>query len=294
MITTSVLGIVFSVTALLCWAVGDFSIQRGTRQFGNWGTIFIIGILGAIFIFPFVRNDLPALFSNSYQLGFMVLLSVITLFAALFLFEGLKRGKLAIIEPVFGIELPFTVAFSIIFGGEHLGAQVYFLIGIVFIGLMLAIVQETKHLHFHKTLLEKGVLYAGVGSIAMGLMNFMTGVGSQNVSPLVTIWFVHTFLAICCAVYFFVKKEWTTVIKGICNQPAFVLTLGFFDNAAWIAYASAMSIIPISIATTISESYIVLTVLLGVWVNKEKIRLHQYVGIGVVIFGVLALSILGL
>jgi drug/metabolite transporter (DMT)-like permease len=130
-------GILFAFGALLSWIGGDFFIQRSTRKVGNWETLFFIGAVGLVGLYPFVSPELPAIFKNSDQLVLLLLIGAITLVAALFLFEGVKRGKLAIIEPVFGIELPFTVAFSYALGGERFDIGIYALIALVFVGILL-------------------------------------------------------------------------------------------------------------------------------------------------------------
>ncbi|MSS75081.1 hypothetical protein EXS73_02625 [Candidatus Pacearchaeota archaeon] len=51
------------------------------------------------------------------------------------------------------------------------------------------------------------------------------------------------------------------------------------DNAAWIAFAYAMVLTPIGIVVALSESYILIGVLLGICVNKEHLQLHQKFGL---------------
>ena len=285
-------GIFFAFAALLAWTGGDFFIQRSTRKVGNWETLFFIGAIGLIGIFPFVKDELPRLFENPSQLALLFLLSIITLVAALFLFEGVKRGKLAIIEPVFGIELTFTVGFSYVLGGEHLGLGIYGVILLVFVGILLTVVKKSNHLYFHKILFERGVIWAAIGSIGMGLMNYLWGVGSQTISPLLTIWFVHSFLAIACFLYLFTLGKAGSIFNHLRYGASTVIPASIFDNLAWIFYGYAMTFAPISIVTTISESYIALLVLLGIFVNREKIAPHQFIGIVCILVGTIIISLM--
>ncbi|MDI6821251.1 MAG: hypothetical protein QMD65_03755 [Patescibacteria group bacterium] len=55
-------------------------------------------------------------------------------------------------------------------------------------------------------------------------------------------------------------------------------------------FSAQRGFLAISIATTISENYIALTVLLGVFINKEKLQRHQFFGIAIAIISVLVLS----
>ncbi len=285
------LGIIFAIGALVFWTIGDFSIEKATRKIGDWETLFYIGAFGFIFITPFVWNEIIEVFStDASEVILLLLLSVITLFSALFLFEALKKGKLSIIEPVFGLELPITIAFSIVLGGEQLPLFVYILCAVVFLGLLLTVTTHHTHLHIHKTVLEKGVVLAGIGSIGMGLMNFLTGVGSNTSSPLFTIWFVHSFLAIICLAYIISKGRGTKLRLNLKTYFAPAFSMATFDNLGWISYAYSMTLIPISIATTISEAYIAPVVLLGIYFNREKIKWHQVVGIIITIGGVLMIA----
>ena len=283
------LGLLFAGAAMFFWVIGDFLIQRGTRKFGDWATLFLIGFVGMIGIFPFVYGELAVAF-ESFNLKLLLLLSVVTLFSALFLFEGLKRGKLAVIEPVFGLELPFTVGFSAVFGGENLAPALYAFIALIFVGLLFTATRDIRHLRFNRTMLEKGVVLAGIGSVGMGLMNFLTGYGSRTISPLLTIWFMHSFLAIICFFYLMYRGELRGLARRVLDFPKTALGLSVFDNLAWISFAFAMSFISISIATAISESYIAFSVLLGIFVNHERIKAHQIVGIVAVATGVVVLS----
>ncbi|MDO8492336.1 MAG: DMT family transporter [bacterium] len=285
------MGLIFAFAALIFWVIGDFNIQKATRVVGDWKSLFYIGLVGLIGIFPFVQNQVVGIFKTKEFLLLLILVSVVTLASSLFLLEGLKRGKLSVMEPVFGMELPFTVGFSIFLGGEHLDPLTYVLIAVVFIGLILVVTRSHQDLHFHKTLLEKGVIYAAIGSIGMGLTNYLTGLGAQTISPLATMWFVNLFLASTCFIYLSIKGEFTP-IADLKKSGGIIFNESIFDNLAWVSYAVSMTLIPISIATTISESYIVGSVLLGVFLNKEKIQRHQVFGIVFAIAGILILSYL--
>lgn len=284
------LGILFAIGALLCWAFGDFYIQRTSRKIGIWKSLFFIALIGTLALSPFIADEISAALNNPRQLIIMTLAGVVMFFAALFDFEALKQGKFAIIEPILGIELPLTVALSVVFWQEQLSVQQALLIGIVFIGLILTVTINTKHLQYHKRILEKGVILAGLGAIGMGLTNFLAGVASQEVSPLMAYWFISLEILILCLVYLISTKQMSTLIRDYKKHTALILSEGILDNLAWILYMYAVMYIPISIAITISESYIALGVLLGLVINREKLRKHQKLGVALTVIGVIILA----
>ena len=161
----------------------------------------------------------------------------------------------------------------------------------VFLGIILVITKHHSHLHIHKRIFEKGVLFAIFGAITMGLTNFLVGVSSQETSALLTIWYVSVVMLVFSTIYLLATGEHKKLLGDLKNHGRVVAAQSVLDNIAWIAYAFSTTIIPISIATTISESYVALAVMLGVFVNKEKIKQHQILGVVVVILGVILLGL---
>ncbi|MEO8637401.1 MAG: EamA family transporter [Candidatus Taylorbacteria bacterium] len=281
-------GIVFALTALVCWGFGDFFIQKTVRTLSSSKALFFIGIIGTIALFPFVVNEISALDGSS--LIFLTLIGVVVVFGAIFNFEGLRLGKMAIVEPLLGIELPITVGLAMTLGREQLSLVQILLIAIVFIGIILAITIHHTHLAYHKRIFEKGVIFAGIAAIALGLTTFLVGISSRGISPIMTIWFTHTLAAFVCALYLLYRGEFKTIFKDFKAHPRLILGQSILDNGAWVAYAFSTTFIPISIAMAVSESYIVLAVLLGIFVNREKLRHHQIIGVILAIGGIIALS----
>jgi drug/metabolite transporter (DMT)-like permease len=284
-------GIISALAALASWTFGDFFIQRSVRAVGDLKTLAYIGVVGVIGIYPFIAKELPPLLGKPVLLLLLTLTGVVIFFAAIFDFEALKRGKLAIVEPILGMELPVTIALSVALWGEHPTLAQFLLMAGAFIGIILAITIHHTHLHYHRRiLLERGVLFAALGSIVMGLVNFLVGVSSQETSPLMAIWFTNLVYTLCCFVYMAWKENLAGVIGDFARHLKVTLPTSVLDNAAWIFFAFAASLIPISIATTVSESYIAFVVLLGLLMNRERIRAHQLVGVALAIASIIALS----
>lgn len=284
------IGLIFAFLALFSWGFGDFSIQKAVCAVGIWKSLFVIGAAGVVVLFPFVIGELPSLATEPKNIGLLSLAGLVVFFTALFEFESLRRGKLAIVEPVLGLELPITVALSMVLWGETLSLPQLILVGTTFIGVVLAVTIHHTHLHYHRRILERGVILAGVGAIGMGLFNFLVGVGSQETSPLMTIWFTDCVFTLLCLVYLLATRQIQTLVADIRAHATTILAVSILDNAAWVFFALSVSFIPISIAITVSESYIALTVLLGVFVSHERLKYHQVVGVVIALASVLFLS----
>lgn len=287
--TTYIIGTILAFIAMLGWGFGDFLIQKTTRQIGSWKSLFFIGIFAFIFLFPFIRGELSSLTKENILL--LLFIGVIVLLTSLFDFEALRQGKIAIVEPIIGLELPLTVGLGMMLGGETLSTLQMVLIFVVFAGIVLSITNSKEDiLTYHKRVFEKGAILAGIGAIGMATSNYLVGFSSNQISPLITIWFTHSFLAFACLIYFLVKGECKTLFSGFTTHPWGIIGQSVLDNVAWVAYASATIFIPISITTTISESYVALSVLLGIFISKEKLSWHQIIGIIMAIASVITLA----
>ena len=284
-------GILFALGSLFCWGFGDFFIQKSARHIGVWRTLFFIGLTGAIILLPFVEKELPGLLFNLKSLLILGLVVVVSFLAALFDFEALKEGKIAIVEPIVGLELPIAVGLSVAFWGEQLDLLHWIFIVLIFLGVTLSITIHHSHLHYHKRIFERGAVFAGLAAVCMALTDFTVGVSSQSISPLVTVWVMHTLLGLFAFIYLLVRGWAYQLINDLEHDLKTIIAVSLFDNFAWIFFALATVRIPISIATTISQSYIALAVILGLFVNREKLKPHQVLGVVLAVLGIIALSL---
>jgi len=281
-------GIFFALIALFAWGFSDFLIQKSSRAIGTWKVLFSVGIVGSIILFPFIRGEISSLESKDFLL--LAVLGLVIFFAALLNFEALKKGKIAIIEPLIGMELPITVALSIAFGKDKLSLIELCLVAVVFVGLLMVVTMHHKHLHQSRKTIEKGVLLAVAAAIGLALTNFLVGISSRQISPLMVIWFAQTQIAVMCIIFLVYTKQFRPVLTGLISHLKLTLGESLLYNLGWVAFALATTSVAISIVTAISESYIVLGVILGIFVNHEKIRRYQIVGIVLATIGILALS----
>jgi len=282
-------GILFAFGALFGWTFGDWFIQRATREIGSLRSLVYIGSFGAIVLLPFVWKDLPLLRESS-NIWLLAVASVIVFFAALFDFEALKRGKIAIVQPVIGLELPLTVGLGFLLQGERLTTTELASMVLVFFGILFAVSTGRVRRTDGTSSLERGAILAGVGALGLALTNVIVGVSSREMSPLLTIWSIHAVVAVYGIVYLSVTRNLGRIVEDLRRVPGLVFVTSALDNVAWVCFAYATTFIPIGVATTVSESYVVLDVFLGVFVNRERIRRRQAIGIALAVLGLYLLA----
>lgn len=272
-------GIGLAFVAMLCWGIGDFLIQRSTRKLGDWETLFVITAFGSVVLFPFVYAKLPPLFGGAGSRELIILFASATVLfiAALLEFEALRRGKIAVVEPMWSLEIPAAGFLALFILGERLTPEQVALIFFLIIGLFLVSFRGTvlSHRHF----LERGVFFSLLAAIVMGAANFFMGWGGRLTDALLMNFFASAFIAIISGVYLMFSGKSGKMLSDVIRHRRLLLPMAIADNAAWVAFVFAMSVAPIGIATALSESYIIIAVILGLAVGHERLEFHQKVGL---------------
>jgi bacterial/archaeal transporter family protein len=284
---TPATGIAFAFVAMLCWGIGDFLIQRSTRKVGDFETLFLISLFGMVVLFPFVLGDVETLISNGRTVLILALCSTVLLVAALLDFEALRVGKLSIVEPIWSLEIPVAAVMAYLFLGERLGVVQIVLIIILIAGLVLVSVRGR---HSLRHVFERGALIALIAAIAMGAANFLFGWGGRLSSPIMVNFFVSVFLAGATGAVLFIRGRLMVALSDFVRYRHLLVPMSIFDKAAWVAFAAAMVAAPIGIVVALSESYIIIAVLLGLFINRERLRPHQYAGLLVALGSAITLA----
>ena len=271
-------GIGLAFVAMLCWGFGDFLIQRSARKLGDWETLFVITFFGVIVLLPFVYKNIGSLFVGSNtNLLILVSSALVLLCAALLNFEGFKRGKISVLEPLMSFEIPAAALLAFFFLGDEISWMQIFVIVVLIINLFL--VSFRGKFLSKNFLLEKGVIIFMFGAILMGAADFLLGWGSRVTDPLMANFVLNVIMASVSFIFIVFRGGISKLISDVKKNPAQVLAMSITDNVAWIAYSFAMVLVPIAIATGLSESSIIIAVLLGLFVNKEKLQRHQKIGL---------------
>jgi drug/metabolite transporter (DMT)-like permease len=283
------LGILAAFGAMLSWGMGDFLIQRATRRIGDLEALAFIGIIGTAGLLPFVLHDIPLLFEVR-NMSLLLALGLIVFVSSMLDFEALKKGKLSVVEVTLEIELPVTVLLGLVFFYEVLSPMQTIMILMILAGIFLMAAKSDCSGSAKR--IEKGVLLAILSAILMGFVNFLTAAGSKQVSPLMAIWIPWIIMSAISLALLMRRKELGKTLKNAAGSKRLIISMGIFDTAAWLLFAFAVLDNMLSITIAITESYPAVALLLGVFVNRERVAVHQYLGMGIALASSLALGFL--
>jgi len=288
------LGLIAAFIAFLMWGLGDFSIQKSVRKVGALEALFWISLTGGVALLPWVANNLSQIFANQQLLSLLLITSIISYIAGVLFLKSLAVGKISVIEAIMSFEVIATALIGIIILKEKVSLLQIILILSVVSGIILVIKKSPPRFFwqrwFLKRRLEKGAIIAFVSVLIISLMNIFVGLSSQNTNPLTAIWFIHFFIALILLLWFIIKKQTHQLLQKSQKNWRLLLITSILDITAWLAYAFATTKIPISITIAITESYIALAVILGIFINKEKLLKRQLIGVAITILAAIALA----
>ena len=303
------LGILLAFASMITWGVGDFFIQRATRRLGNYVMIATIGLLGTIIFMPSIIAEFSVL-ADWHNLLFLIILGATSIIHSLLILQAFNVGKLSVVEVVAQIELPVTIILSMIILKEYLSTSQTIIITLLLFGVILTAFESFNDWKN----VERGVWIAALAGFFMGLDNFFTGFASRTITPMMAIavpWVVFMIVAMIVLYYKEIRQKNIKGIKNIkfieenkspVNQNLkkiyerfigyrWIIFIGAsFNIAGWIFFTYAVKNSPIAIIAAIAEGYIVVALLLGIIINKEQIRTHQYIGAGLAIICAILLS----
>lgn len=286
---TSYTGILFSVIALVSWGFGDFFIQRSARKFGDWESVFIMSLVGALLLLPFAVSDISIILQLSLgEIGIVLLASLSFVVSALVSVEALKRGKLSVVSSMSIIEIPIAGVLAYAILQETASPLHWVFVAVVVVGI--GFVTVRPHHFRRETWIERGAVLALASALVMSTVDFMIGFGSRVASPVLTIWIANVATVLVAFIYMSVTGRLAHFRKDFRLHARLMLGIGILDNVAWLSFAMATLFIPIVVAVVLSESYVILATILGVFINREKLRPYQMIGIGVALGGVLMLA----
>ncbi len=265
-----------------------FLIQKTIHKIGWLETMWWIYVGSFVFLLPFIIQHLPSLTWPSFLI--LVILGLTTFLGAVTHFNALSVGKLSVVEIILSFELPLTIIFGVIFLRNQLFLYQVGLIALLFVGVALLSIDFNKtrrrwlwlFWERRRVILERGILLAIVTAVLLSLTNFFTAVGATRLDPLLVIWLSWALGGIVCLAYLKYKNKVKTTFRDGYKNWRLILIMTVIDIAAWLFFTYSLSYgEELAVVAAISESYVVIAMLLGLKFNKEKIRGWQYVGAGI-------------
>ncbi|MBR2678941.1 MAG: EamA family transporter [Bacilli bacterium] len=292
-----------TLLTFIFWGIADLFYKIGNRGEGNRNHLktgimvgLVMGIHGTYLLLTTHTNINIIDIIKYLPVSFCYIASMIIGY------RGLKYLELSISSPIQNTSGVIVALLFIIFFKEHYDYPFYIALVSIFIGIIvLSIIgleknkKERKEFNKKNTfqkILTLTILFPLGYCLLDGLGTFLDGIYLDKLeligetASLIAYEYTFALYGLVTFIYLKVKKEDFSIVK---EKPK--LAAALFETAGEIFYVTAMSGNS-TVAAPIIGSYCVLSMLLSRIFLKEKLSKKEYIGIFLVLIGVIILALL--
>jgi len=284
-------SIIVGLAVMAIWGFEDFIMAIPLKRIGTNKTILLTNLFALV---PICIISAYFLFRGQVSISqgdFLMLFaaSIIDVFAIYFFWKSMEVGEVSIVSPVSATYPLVTILLSIALAGEMLSPLKIICMFAVVVGAVLTSSDLSKLRHLHAA---KGVGLAFAAMMIWGVYFYMVGMVERTTDYISVFVFTNLIATPILIGYSYLKAgrglKRDRKIKSVIWPIAAVSLLA---TAGWFVLNYGYSLGQVSLVTTVSSLYPIITVMLAMAFFKEKLVMNQKIGIVVTIAGLFLLSL---
>jgi len=282
------LPIAFGLAAALCWGTSDFAAKISADRIGALRTSLFLQYIGSLLLFVMTVQDLSRLWQFPMAIYFALGLGAINAVASYSLFKGFEVGQLIVISPIASSYPALSTILAVLLLNEHVSSIRFAAILAILTGIILVSIQDTRR-KIDRQQLAAGVGYAMIAFFAMGFMFFALKWVVSSLGAFLPVLLVRLMsAAVLTGALILSPREGR---RGNWSRYLPILpVIGVVDTIGNISYNLGILGGTVSVVSTISGLFSVVSVMLAFVVLKERLTAHQILGLLAILLGV---SIIG-
>jgi drug/metabolite transporter (DMT)-like permease len=283
-------GIALGLGAALSWGLADYFASVASRAVGALRVVLGFHLVALVPLAVLVlATDALANLKLS-QLPVFVLLGVVGWLSYLSFYGALAIGPISVLSPIVSGYAAVTVVLAVLISSETLSAGETAAVVITILGAMVASANVRAILGTH--LERRSALGFLLALTAMALLGgFVFGVSYYHR----TIgWLGPIFLARAFSAVFLLGQ---TAVTGELHQRLprnlrrVIVLLAFLDTAGYVCFNVGVRHAPTAVVATASAPYAVVPVLMGTLLLRERPSGVQWLGVSLVLAGLVTLGL---
>ena len=276
-------SVAFALAAALCWGTSDFMAKVSAEKIGALRTSLFLQYIGGLFLFLITVQDISRLWQFPTATYFTLGLGAINAVASYSLFKGFEVGQLSIISPIASSYPALSTALAVFLLNERVSSTRFIAILAILIGIVLISI-ERKREKFDKRRLATGVGYAMIVFFALGFMFFALKLIVVDLGAFLPVLLVRVMSASVLTVVLLNFRE--SMRRSWSSYLPIVFVIGIVDTLGNITYNLGILGGTVSVVATISGLFSAVTVILAFAVLKERLAVHQVLGLLTILIGV--------
>ncbi|HWS49088.1 MAG TPA: DMT family transporter [Candidatus Methanoperedens sp.] len=283
------IGVIFALLCAVFVGFSQISLRKSYKEMSPSIAFLFDSIFGLLIWVPL------AVFmgiSSGANLGEALIFAVISaILSEAMVFYALSHGELSVTATVIATYPVYTVIFSRIINQEYMSVGIVLFVVLTILGSIVASLPSKSEIK-----VNKAVIWPFIAAICIGLSDTISKGyinRSGDFSFLIMLGFIQIPIALA---YLRIEKEsFLDSVEGVLKRfkdYKYALLGGLFNiigtGFLWLSFSYA----PASIASPITGSNGVFTVLLSRFLLKEKISKIKYLGIFLAFVGVIGIAVL--
>jgi drug/metabolite transporter (DMT)-like permease len=284
--------VIYGLGAAIFWGLADLFAAFSGRRVGVAATVLISQVAAAVAISVVVlasRDDLDRL---SEVAGWLLPIAAVTAVAYVTLYRALELGPIALVSPLLSSYAVIPVLLAVIFLDESLG-PVEIAGAAVTIGGAVVTSADVRSLRTGTRVAAAALPWALASTILFGTAAYAVAWSAKRVGWLTSLWLVRTSTALLFVIAAVVAiAVMRPALRGTLSTRAVALCalLGLADLTGTISYSRGSEVGLVSIVTAVSATYPLIPVFGGIALLDERPAINHYVGVAMVIAGLLLLG----
>ena len=282
-------ALLYGVGAAVAFGFGDYAAAMATRRAGFAWTALAMQVIGnaALVVLLLVLGRWPQ-FEWS-QVPWAFALALIGTISLVFLYRAFAVGPIAVVSPVVASYAALSVIGIVIFLGERLTTGQSVAIAVTFIGVAVAStdIRELRQTMGRPT---EGVRLGVIATLGFAVWGVLLSAASHSndTFALVIIWRIWGVM-LMSAYILWKRSPIAPVLRT--STLAIVALVGILDTGANVLLLLGIESGFASFVMTGSGAYPLIPAVLAILVLRERLAPNQYVGVAVLVAGLIALGL---
>ncbi len=286
---------IYGLAAALGWGLSDLWAAISGRRIGSGRTVVVAQVAAAVVVTVLVLIVRPDLSGVPSVAPWLVPNAFLGAAAFATLYKGLQLGPIAIVSPVLASYAVVPVLLSVVLLGESLGGWEVVGVVVTIAGAALTSTDPKALLAGTRTK-SAGLPWAIASTLLFGVATYIMGWAAKEAGFLPSLWFgrltmTTVFLVAAFVVWVRSRSAGEARASVAPSMLRLAVLVGVMELVGTISYARGAEVGLISIVTAASATYPLIPVLGGVVLLHERPVPTQYLGIAMVIGGLVLLGL---
>ncbi|MEC0175108.1 DMT family transporter [Paenibacillus favisporus] len=276
---------IYGLIAAVCFGLSDFMVTQATRKIQTLPALMWIQLIASILLVSYVWLQSPQVNGDIAIWGAAAAISIVNFAGTVLLYRAFEKGTLSIVSPI-GSGFVVVTAVLAFLGGERLPWNS--IVGVMLLVIGVMTVTWSKKSDSMKATLS-GVPEAAIASLCIGFYFWAIGYITPFLGVLLPVLITRVVQLLCAVAYLRTRK--ITLPRITFSTGCILVLAALLDSGALLSFNRGQSLAYTTSTTALTSLYSVVTILMAGAILKERLEKTQWIGVSVVLLGVIAVSL---